>query len=120
MTLDSAGRAPAVHQRWWFRPVIGIVLLAVILTAAPIYGRVTAGGKIDPGVSRTAPTVNVIVDLTTDVGNFHQNTLADFGVFGGRDRNSLSDRSRVRLQNVTQDRLDALTRIYWVEKIEPA
>lgn len=120
MTLDRSARTLRFYEKWWFRPVIGMTVLVMILAAAPAYGRLTAGGKIDEGISRTSPTVDVIVDLTTEVGAFHTQTLGDLGVFSGRDRNNLSDRSRVRLQNVTQSDLDALARLYWVERIEPS
>ncbi len=120
MTLDRPGSAPRFYSRWWFRPVIGVTVLALILLAAPVFGRVTSGGKVSDDVSRSAPTVNVIVDLTTEAGTFHREVLSDLGVFGGRDRNNMADRTRVRLQNVSQEDLDALTRLYWVEGIDPA
>ena len=120
MTLDRPGATPRFYSRWWFRPAIGVTVLALILLAAPVFGRVTSGGKICPDVSRSAPAVSVIVDLTTEVGTFHREVLSDLGVFSGRDRNNTSDRTRVRLQNVSQENLDALTRLYWVEGIDPA
>jgi len=46
--------------------------------------------------------------------------LQEHGVFSGRDRNNPGDRSRVRLQNVTQENLDKLANFYWVVAIEPA
>lgn len=120
MTVDTPARAIRFYSRWWFRPIIGVVILVVILSAAPVFGWFTSGDKISPDVSRTAPTVNVIVDLTTDVGTFHREVLSDRGVFSGRDRNNPSDRTRARLQNVSQEDLEALTRLYWVEGIDPA
>lgn len=120
MTVDTPGRALPFYSKWWFRPVIGLAVLAFILVAAPIFGRLTADGKISPDVSRTAPAVNVIVDLTTEVGTFHREILGDRGVFSGRDRNNPTDRTRVRLQNVSQEGLEALTKLYWVEGIDPA
>lgn len=104
----------------WFRPLIGVVLLVVILVAAPVYGRLTAGGKISPEISRDAEVVNVIVDLPVDVSTFHREELSELGVFAGRDRETIDDRSRVRLQNVTQGDLVRLSRLYWVSTIEPS
>ena len=120
MTIELAGRTPRFYEQWWFRPLIGVTLLVLILIAAPLYGRVTSGGKISPEISRSAATVDVVVDLTTEAATFHREVLSDHGVFGGRDRNNIADRTRVRLQNVTQSDLDALTRLYWVEAIDPA
>ncbi len=103
----------------WFKPAIGIFLLTAILVAAPIYGRITAGGKISPDISRDREVVNVIVDLPVDASTFHRVELSNLGVFGGGDRTVVDDRSRVRLLNVTQDDLVALSRLYWVSSIEP-
>lgn len=114
------GSAVSFAGRPWFQPAIGIFLLAAILLAAPVYGRLTSGGKISPEISRDAAVVSVIVDLTVDVTTFHREELSQFGVFSGRDRDNLDDRSRVRLQNVTQGSLVSLSRLYWVTGIEPA
>jgi len=113
------GRAIKITGRPWFRPAIGVFLLVVILVAAPVYGRVTAGGKISPDISRDREVVDVIVDLSVDATTFHREELSNLGVFGGGDRTNVADRSRVRMLNVTQSDLVALSRLYWVSMIEP-
>ena len=128
MSDDGASGTGGVHEgtavgitgRAWFRPAIGVFLLAVILLAGPVYGRVTAGGKISPDISRDREVVNVIVDLSVEATTFHREELSELGVFGGGDRDNVADRSRVRLLNVTQGDLVALSRLYWVSMIEPA
>lgn len=109
-----------VWSRPWFRPLIGVVLIALILLAAPAWGWVTSGDRISAEINRDAEVVSVIVDLTVDASTFHRTELSKLGVFSGRDRNNPTDRSRVRLQNVTQENLEKLSRFYWVERIEPA
>ena len=108
------------YTKTWFRPLIGVILLAMILLAPLVWGALQSGDKIDPAISRESEVVSVIVDLWVDVTTFHREELSEIGVFSGRDRNNPTDRSRVRLQNVTQDGLDKLSRFYWVAGIEPA
>ena len=101
---------------WWTKPILGLVLLAVILLTAPIYGRLTSDGKISPDVDRNATTVEVTVDLPFEPENYHRETLSDFGVFGGRDREDLT---LVRLRAVTQSDLDKIANLFWVDEIFP-
>jgi hypothetical protein len=105
-------------QRPWFQPLIGVLIIAFVLLAGPVYGRITAGGKISPDIDRDAELVNVIVDLTVDVTTFHREELSSLGIYAGIDRDNPGDRSRVRMQRVTQDDLTELSRLYWVDQIE--
>lgn len=120
LATEFSGRPIRFYGKPWFRPLIGVMLLVALLAAAPVYGRLTSTGKISPDISRDATVVEVIVDLPVDLLNFHREELSELGVFSGRDRNNLGDRSRVRLQNVTQDNLEKMANLYWVESIEPA
>lgn len=103
-------------DRWWIKPVIGLIALAVILLAAPVYGWLTSGGKIADDVDRTAQQVDVTVDLPFPPENYHRETLGDLGVFAGRDR---SDETKLRLRSVTQSNLEKIANLYWVDRIEP-
>lgn len=102
---------------WWIKPIVGLVLLALVLAAAPVYGRLTSGGKIDESIDRSATQVNVSVDLPFEPENYHRDTLADLGVFAGRDR---SDPTKIRLRAVTQENLDKIANFFWVEGIVPS
>ncbi|MGI9598146.1 MAG: hypothetical protein ACR2QK_18430 [Acidimicrobiales bacterium] len=104
-------------SRWWFKPVIGLVALAVILLSGPIYGRLTAGGKIDDEIDRSAAQVDVTVDLPFAPENYHRETLSELGVFAGRDR---SDETKLRLRAVSQSDLDKIANLYWVEAVLPS
>lgn len=112
----SVADKQAISKRPWFKPAIGIILLLIILFTAPVLGWVTASDKIDDGVSRTAETVNVTVKIYFEPEQFHRETLSELGVFAGRDR---SDPTALRLRAVTQDDLDRISRLFWVESIEP-
>ena len=105
------------QRPWWIRPIIGIILLSAVLLIAPVYGRVTSGGKISSDIDRSAAQVDVTVDLPFDPENYHRDTLADLGVFAGRDR---SDPTKLRLRAVTQDDLEKIANLFWVEGIAPS
>ena len=105
-----------VRRRPWAVPLLGTILLLAILLADPIYGRLTSDGKIDPAISREAATVSVTVDLPFDPEAFHRETLSELGVFAGRDR---EDTTKLRLRAVTQDSLNEIANLFWVEGIEP-
>jgi hypothetical protein len=102
--------------RWWLKPIVGLVLLAVILLTAPIYGRLTSDGKISPEVDRNATKVEVTVDLPFEPENYHRETLSELGVFGGRDREDLT---LVRLRSVSQSDLEKIANLFWVDEIYP-
>ncbi|MGI9623315.1 MAG: hypothetical protein ACR2PK_10800 [Acidimicrobiales bacterium] len=114
----DAGRdeVTTIRQRPWLTPLIGSTLLLVILLAGPLYGRLTSGGKIDDDIDRSASTVDVTVDLPFEPESYHRETLSELGVFAGRDR---SDPTKMRLRAVTQDDLDRIANLFWVERIEP-
>ena len=103
-------------RREWVTPLIGLILLAILLLTAPIYGRLTSGDKINEAIDRNAERVDVLVDLPFEPETFHREELSSLGVFSGRDR---SDPTRIRLRAVTQDNLEAIANLFWVEEILP-
>lgn len=105
------------QRPWWIRPIVGIIVLSAILLIAPVYGRLTSGGKIGADIDRNAESVNITVDLPFEPENYHRDTLADLGVFAGRDR---SDPTKLRLRAVTQENLDSIANLFWVEGIAPS
>lgn len=111
------GKDASIRQRPWLSPLIGGVILFAILAAGPLYGRITSGGKIDPGIDRSATTVDVTVDLPFEPESYHRETLSELGVFAGRDR---SDPTKLRLRAVTQGDLNRIANLFWVEKIDPS
>lgn len=118
MTTASAppDRRVALWKRPWFRPLIGAILLLVLLFGDEVVGAVQAGGKISPELDRSAEVVNIVVDIKFEPRIFHQEVLAELGVFAGRNR---EDRSQLRLGNVSQSAVDQIARLYWVEEVLP-
>jgi hypothetical protein len=104
------------QRPWWIKPIVGIILLSALLLAAPVYGRLTSGGKISADIDRSAAQVDVTVDLPFEPENYHRDTLSDLGVFAGRDR---ADPTKLRLRAVTQEELDTIANLFWVEGIAP-
>lgn len=112
---DIAG--DEVKNRPWLKPLIGIVLLAFIIYAAPVYGWLTADGKIDPAIDRSAPAVDVEVIVPFELEEYHRETLSDLGVYSGRVRDLSVNGARLRA--VDQNDLDRIARLFWVESIRP-
>ena len=118
--LPSRAQDYAGHDRKdrpWLRPVIGLVLLAIIVLTAPIYGRLTSGGKIDPAIDRSAATVDVEVILPFELEEYHRETLSELGVYSGRLRDLTLTGARMRA--VSQSDLDRIANLFWVESIRP-
>ncbi len=105
------------QRPWWIRPLVGIIILSAVLLIAPVYGRLTSGGKISSDIDRDAAQVDISVDLPFEPENYHRDTLADLGVFAGRDR---TDPTILRLRAVTQENLDTIANLFWVEAIVPS
>ena len=102
------------RAREWRQLVIGIVLLAAILEGQQLYGVVTARARLDPALRNAVTPVDVVVVLPFQPERFHSERLAQFGVFGGRDRAV----NRIRLQHVSPENLHRLASLAWVERIE--
>lgn len=97
------------------RLVAGTALIGSILFGQTIYGMATSAARLDPTLRDvTAPAaVVVVLDFTPE--RFHNERLAAYGVFAGRD----GAINRIRLRSVTPDNLTALSRLPWVSRIEP-
>ena len=75
MTVSGVHESQVAIRVWsrpWFKPTIGVILLIAILSAGPLYGRFTAGGKISPEISREAEVVTIIIDLPVNMATFHR------------------------------------------------
>ncbi len=104
-------------ERPWIKPAIGVLLLAFILLAGPIWGRANAGGKIDPAIDRNASAVDIEVIVPFEMETYHREALSELGVYSGRLRDLTQNGARLRA--VTQDDLDRIARLFWVESIRP-
>ena len=93
----------------------GIALIALVLLGQDLYGRATAAGRLDPVLSGATTPRNVVVVLDFMPDRFHNERVAEYGVFAGRD----GALNRIRLRNVTPDGLARLAAVPWVARIEP-
>ena len=101
------------------RPLIqlvsGVLLLLLIAEGPGLYGRLTAGERLDPSLAHTAGPVNVEVAMGFTPQGFHLQALQQQGVFAGR-----IGEHTVRLFNVSPASLRTLSGMYWISSIRPA
>jgi hypothetical protein len=95
--------------------VAGIVLIALALFGQDFYGRATASWRLDPALRDATTPRNIIVVLGFTPDRFHNERVAEYGVFAGRD----GALNRIRLRNVSPDSLSRLAAVPWVARIEP-
>jgi hypothetical protein len=97
------------------RIATGIALIALVLFGQDLYGRATASGRLDPALHHATTPRNVVVVLGFMPDRFHNERVAEYGVFAGRD----GALNRIRLRNVTPDSLSRLAAVPWVSRVEP-
>ncbi len=97
------------------RLVAGMVLIGIILFGQTLYGAATSSSRIDAALRHPSGPSAVVVVLDFTPERFHNERLASYGVFAGRD----GAVGRIRLRNVSPDNLAALSRLAWVSRIEP-
>ena len=97
------------------RIIAGIALILLVLFGQDLYGRATASGRLDPALRDATTPRNVVVVLGFMPDRFHNERVAEYGVFAGRD----GALNRIRLRNVAPDSLSRLAAVPWVARIEP-
>jgi len=95
--------------------LIGIVLIVMVVFGQKLYGMATAASRLDPALRDAAEPRNVIVVLDFMPDRFHNERIAAYGTFAGRD----GALNRYRLRSVTPENLRQLAAIPWVARIEP-
>jgi hypothetical protein len=111
---------PVARRRLWAtadgrRFFAGTVVLAVILFGQSIYGMATASGRLDPSLRNATGPSDVVVVLDFMPDRFHNERVAQYGTFAGRD----GALNRLRLRFVNPDNLRALSNVAWISRIEP-
>jgi hypothetical protein len=111
---------PPGHRSLWAtadgrRFIAGAVVLAVILFGQNVYGIATASSRLDPALRNATGPSNVIVILDFMPDRFHNERVAQYGTFAGRD----GALNRLRLRFVGPDNLRALSEVAWISRIEP-
>ena len=120
MSDTAQKRSEARSHRLLFGPdgrkiMFGLVLIALILFGQQLYGMATADTRLDPSLQGATDAQNVIVILDFQPDRFHNERVQQYGVFAGRD----GALNRMRLRNVTPDKLGQLAAIPWIARIEP-
>lgn len=94
---------------------LGVVLILLTLFGQQVYGFATAGWRLDPALRGVSAPRNVVVVLDFQPDRFHSERVQQYGAFAGRD----GALNRMRLRNVTPERLRELAAIPWIARIEP-
>ena len=97
------------------RILAGVLLIVLVLFGQQLYGWATAAARLDPALRGATGPRNVIVVLDFMPDRFHNERVAEYGVFAGRD----GALNRLRLRNVSPDSLARLASVAWVARIEP-
>jgi len=97
------------------RLLTGIILVIVILFGQQVYGMASASDRLDPSLRNVVGPANVVVVLNFPPERFHNERIADYGAFAGRD----GALNRLRLRFVSPANLRALASIAWIARIEP-
>ena len=98
------------------RPILTTVtMIALVVFGQDIVGAATAFRRLDPALANPIGSSNVVAVLNFAPERFHNERLATFGVFAGRD----GAVNRVRLRMVTPENLRRLASLAWVSRIEP-
>jgi hypothetical protein len=112
----------ALARRRGWRPgpegrkvALGILLIALILFGQDIVGTATMFVRLDPALGNPTGPSNVVAILNFTPERFHNERLAQYGVFAGRD----GAVNRIRLRMVTPQNLRKLASLVWVSRIEP-
>lgn len=99
----------------WGRLLIGVALILMFLFGQDVAGWATSGGRVAPGLLAANAPVNVVVVLDFTPERFHNERLALYGVFSGRDKAV----NRIRLRMVSPESLRRLGNLAWVARVEP-
>jgi hypothetical protein len=118
--MSQPQKKPAKRRSLWTtadgrRFIAGAAVLAVILYGQTVYGMATASGRLDPALRNATGPSNVIVVLDFMPDRFHNERVAQYGTFAGRD----GSLNRIRLRYVTPEKLRALSEVAWISRIEP-
>jgi len=98
------------------RLLAGTLFICMVLFGQQLYGRATSSARLDKAFAAPTDAANVVVVLDFVPERFHNERIAQYGVFAGRD----GALNRIRLVNVSREGLADLAALAWVARIEPA
>jgi hypothetical protein len=99
----------------WLRLLLGAALVLACLFGQDVAGWAMSGGKVAPTLLQSQAPVNVVVVLDFTPERFHNERLALYGVFAGRDKAV----NRIKLRMVSPEKLRRLGKLIWVARVEP-
>jgi hypothetical protein len=99
----------------WGKIGLGVALIGAVLFGQQLYGMATAHSRLDPSLQGATMPSNVVVILDFMPERFHNERVAEYGVFAGRD----GALNRIRLRMVNPQNLRRLAELPWVARIEP-
>jgi hypothetical protein len=120
MATQRIANALERRRRWRLgregrKVVAGILLIALVLFGQDMVGTATAFVRLDPVLIHPTGPSNVVAILNFTPERFHNERLAAYGVFSGRD----GAVNRIRLRMVSPENLRKLASLAWVSRIEP-
>jgi hypothetical protein len=120
MTTERIEHDLPRRRGWWLgregrKVACGLLLIALVLFGQDIVGAATTFVRLDPALNHPTGPSNVVAILNFTPERFHNERLAQYGVFSGRD----GAVNRVRLRMVTPENLSKLASLVWVSRIEP-
>jgi hypothetical protein len=120
MATQRIDEVPARRRSWLFsreggKIAGGILLIALVVFGQDLVGAATAFRRLDPALVNATGSSDVVAVLGFTPERFHNERLAQYGVFAGRD----GAVNRVRLRRVTPENLRRLASLAWVSRIEP-
>ena len=111
--LRPSKRIGLGREGWKFAS--GVLLVGLVLFGQDLAGLATESSRLDPALRDAKGPSNVVVVMTFTPERFHNERLALYGAFAGRD----GAVNRVRLRRVSPENLRRLGRLVWIAKVEP-
>ncbi len=117
MTMTSSTARPRARLRLpnpdVMKLVLGVLIVLAVLYGQQVVGILTRTTRIDPAIPRDG-LVNVVAVVGFEPERFHNERLATYGMFSGRD----GSLRRIRLRQVSQDQLQGLASLPWIDRVE--
>ncbi len=108
-----SGRVRVGPEGWKF--ACGILLVGLILFGQDLVGLATESNRLDHALRDAKGPSNVVVVMNFTPERFHNERLALYGAFAGRD----GAVNRIRLRRVSPENLRRLGRLVWIARVEP-
>ena len=99
----------------YIRVAAGLLIIAMLYVGPFAVGAMTAGERLAPSLARTGEAADIAISLDFIPGPSELEFLQTFGRYGGSGGNL----NNVILLNVSPEKQQELSRIYWIGTIQP-